>query len=111
MYASNEFSDQGFWNKMATAIGAANRRVLKQALMMYYALGEAETPAWAKATIVGALGYFIMPLDAVPDIIPVAGYSDDLAVLLAAAATVSAHITEAIERRAEAVLTAKFRKA
>jgi uncharacterized membrane protein YkvA (DUF1232 family) len=52
------------------------------------------TPVGAKSIIVGALGYFISPVDAIPDIIPVAGYTDDLGVLTMAFATVAMHVKD-----------------
>ena len=44
--------------------------------------------------IVGALGYFIIPLEAVPDMIPGAGYADDIGAIAAASATVVAHVSD-----------------
>ena len=60
---------------------------------------RAETPAWAKGVIYGALGYFIFPLDAIPDVVPVVGYADDLGVLTAALAMVAIHITPEIKEQ------------
>lgn len=68
-------------------------------MWLYFALQRDETPVWAKTTIVGALGYFISPIDAVPDVIPVVGYSDDLAVLVAAVATVASYIDAGVKRQ------------
>jgi len=67
------------------------------ALQLYYALKEPGMPLWAKTVIVGALGYFISPVGA----IPVVGYSDDLGVLLAAVVTVASCITDEIKAKAE----------
>ncbi|WP_211605080.1 YkvA family protein [Vreelandella arcis] len=47
---------------------------------------------WAKTTIYGALGYFISPVDAIPDLAPIVGYADDIGVLAGALAMVAAHI-------------------
>ena len=58
------------------------------------------TPAWAKSVIYGALAYFIVPLDAMPDIAPLLGFTDDLSVLAAALVTVALHIND--EARAQA---------
>lgn len=54
---------------------------MEPALKMYYAATDADTPTWAKTTIYGALGYFISPIDVIPGITPLVGYTDDVGVL------------------------------
>jgi len=61
---------------------------------MYFALLDARTPIWVKATVAAALAYFILPLDAVPDLLPIVGLSDDASVLAAALTAVATHITD-----------------
>ena len=68
---------------------------------MYYTWDDDEMPMSAKATIVGALGYFISPVDAVPDILPVVGYTDDLAILVGAITTVAGSIKKAHKEAAK----------
>ena len=67
---------------------------------MYFAVLDPKTPVWVKATAGAALAYFILPLDAIPDFIPILGFSDDAGVLAAALSAVSAHVTN--EHRARA---------
>lgn len=88
-----EYSEVAFWDKLKKYAKVAGEAVLEPALKMYYAGMDPATPAWARAVIIGALGYFISPLDAIPDLTPVVGFSDDLGVLAMAMATVAAHIT------------------
>ncbi|RNM19035.1 DUF1232 domain-containing protein, partial [Dickeya undicola] len=59
-----------------------------------------DTPIWAKTTIYASLAYFVLPIDAIPDAIPVVGYTDDLAVLATALATVSMYIDEKVKQLA-----------
>ena len=92
--SSTEFSDENFWNKLKKGFKAASNEVLEKALTLYYCFLDKDTPAWAKTTIIPALGYFISPVDVVPDYIPVAGYSDDLSVILGAMYVVASHIKE-----------------
>ena len=94
------FSESRFWDKVRKYARVAGRAVLEPALQMYYATLDAATPVWAKSVIYAALAYFVSPVDAVPDLLPVVGYTDDLGVLLAAAATVAAHITHKHSERA-----------
>ena len=91
---SKDYSDVSFWNKVRGFAIRAGREVIEKALILYYCLQDSDTPLWTKTVIIGALGYFISPLDAIPDIIPVAGYSDDLVVLALAMASAVAHIKE-----------------
>lgn len=104
----NEFSDEGFWSKAKKYARVAGESVLEPALKMYYAAQDPDTPAWARTTIYGALGYFITPIDAIPDISPFVGYSDDLGVLVAATAAIAAYIKQEHTDRAKAKLTEWF---
>ncbi|MFT4638304.1 MAG: uncharacterized membrane protein YkvA (DUF1232 family) [Verrucomicrobiales bacterium] len=89
---SPHYSDTSFWEKVTKYAKVAGEEVFKHGFTLYYCLQDDRTPTWAKTTIVGALGYLILPVDAIPDIIPVVGFSDDLGALAAASATVAAHI-------------------
>jgi uncharacterized membrane protein YkvA (DUF1232 family) len=71
-----------------------------ETVAMYFCLLDSRTPIWVKATVAAALAYFILPLDAVPDLLPVVGLSDDASVIAAALTTVAAHIND--EHRAKA---------
>ena len=92
VHRAPEFAEKSFWDKMASAVGKAGREVLEVALTLYYALEDDDTPAWARATIIGALIYFISPIDAVPDFVPVVGYGDDLLVMTGAVTAVAVHV-------------------
>jgi len=98
---SKEFSEEKFWDKVKKYAMKAGKKVILKALTMYYTMQDKDTPIWAKGVIVGALGYFICPLDAIPDITPVVGYSDDLGVLAAAMATVAMYIKPEHRQKAE----------
>lgn len=89
---SNEFTDKSFWKKVADGAKAAGREIIEKALTMYYAAMDRDTPVWAKTVLIGALGYFICPVDAIPDAIPVAGYTDDAGAIAAALSIVAVHI-------------------
>jgi uncharacterized membrane protein YkvA (DUF1232 family) len=86
----------------------AGKEVVERALQLYYAAQEPSTPAWAKTVIYGALGYFIFPLDAIPDLTPVVGYADDLGVLAAAVATVALYINAKVKQKAKQKLSEWF---
>lgn len=103
-----EFSEDGFWEKAKKYAKIAGEAVLEPAVKLYYTAQDKNTPIWAKTTIYGALGYFISPIDAIPDIVPLVGYSDDLGVLIAAVAAVGAHTTKEHTIKAKEVLKQWF---
>lgn len=103
-----DYSDNSFWTKVKTYAKSAGETALEPALKMYYAAIDADTPVWAKTTIYGALGYFISPVDAIPDITPVVGYTDDIGVLCAALAATASHIKEEHVAKAKATLKQWF---
>jgi uncharacterized membrane protein YkvA (DUF1232 family) len=61
-------------------------------LAAYYCAFDHQTPAHVKAALVGAIGYFVLPFDAISDMLPVIGFADDAAVLAATVNLVNAHI-------------------
>ncbi len=105
---ARHYSHAGFWSKLAKQAVTAGRAACHKALCLYYASLSPDTPTWAKATIAGALGYFILPIDSIPDIIPVLGYTDDLTALAFATATVAAHITPEHVEKADDTLARWF---
>ena len=94
------YTDKGFWRKLQRYARLAGREVVEKALLLYYAMQEEKAPAWAKATIAGALGYFIVPTDAIIDLTPAVGYADDLGVLALAVAAVATYINDDVRRKA-----------
>lgn len=80
------FSDHSFWRKIKRYAKKAGRDVIETALTLYYCAKDSDTPRWAKTAILSALGYFVFPIDAIPDVLVGVGYSDDISVLMAALA-------------------------
>lgn len=79
-----------FWPKMKQVM----RKVpfARDAAAAYYCAIDSKTPLRARGVLLAALGYFIMPIDVVPDVFAVIGFTDDIAVLTAALAMIRAHI-------------------
>jgi len=94
------FTETSFWEKVRNAALAAGRELIEKALWLYYAVIDHDTPPRAKLIIAGALGYFISPIDLIPDFIPFVGYTDDLAVLVGAIMTVASNIKEEHKEKA-----------
>lgn len=89
---SKHYEETSFWTKARTFARSAGRKVVGPALVLYHALQDSDTPAWARSVIVGTLGYFILPSDAIPDFLPGAGLTDDLGALTVALGIVAAYI-------------------
>ena len=85
------FTEARFWQKLASYAQQSGRDVVEVALKLFYAWQDPDTPKSAKAVIVGALVYFIVPTDAVFDLLP-GGYVDDWGALVGALWTVASHI-------------------
>lgn len=82
-----------FWRKLAPMV--ARIPFAEDLLAAYYCAFDRDTPTHVKVALFGALAYFVLPTDTVPDILPVIGYGDDAAVLAAALKLVSDAMTPA----------------
>lgn len=106
--ASKHYSDEKFWKKLMRFPKRAGVSVVYVVLLLYYTLQKPEIPAKTKAVIIGALGYFIVPLDLIPDLAAGVGYTDDLSVLLLALLQIAVHIDEEMKNKAKKKLAEWF---
>jgi uncharacterized membrane protein YkvA (DUF1232 family) len=92
----------GFWPK----IGRVASRIpfAGQVVSVYYAARDPETPMAAKGIMLGALAYFVMPIDAIPDVLAGIGFTDDAAVITAVIATLGANVRKRHREAAEKAL-------
>lgn len=104
------YSEPNFWEKVKIFALKAGAGLVYNALKLHFTLKKKETPAWAKSVIYGALGYFILPVDLVPDLMPGVGFMDDSAALAAALLTVAMHVTPDVKADAKAKLADWFGK-
>lgn len=94
--------ESGFWAKVRKTLGRVP--FLEEAVAAYYCAVDRDTPLQVKAIIMGALAYFVIPADMIPDFIAALGYTDDAAVFYAALRTISPHIKDRHRERARRVL-------
>jgi uncharacterized membrane protein YkvA (DUF1232 family) len=80
-----------FWRKLGRV--AARLPFAADLLAAYYCAFDRDTPVKVKAMLLGAIAYFVLPTDVIPDMMPVIGFTDDAAVLAAALKLVADHIT------------------
>lgn len=94
------FNVDELWRKVAKVAKAAGLKAIYAVLLLYYVSVDPGTPWKAKMIIYGALGYFILPVDFLPDTLPIVGFTDDMAALTAALKAVWEYITPNIHERA-----------
>jgi len=79
-----------FWAKIKKVV--SKLPFAEDLLSAYYCAFDRQTPRLVQATLLGALAYFILPFDIIPDMLPVLGFTDDAAILATAIKLVSSHI-------------------
>jgi len=102
------YSEKSLWRKIKKFSKAAGNKVIYAVLLLYYAMIDKGVSLKTKVFIAASLGYFIMPADAIFDLTPLIGYSDDLGVLLFALKQISSVITIEVKESARNKITEWF---
>jgi uncharacterized membrane protein YkvA (DUF1232 family) len=89
---------QGFWQKARSTMGKVP--FTEEAVAAFHCATDSATPLRIRVILFGALAYFILPFDAIPDILLGLGYTDDAAIMIAAFTAARMHITEAHRAKA-----------
>lgn len=105
-----DYSEESFFEKILGYAKAIGANLIYKALQLYFVLQKPGVPATEKAIIIAALGYLISPLDFLPDIVPVVGYSDDAVAVGLAIVKASMYIDEEVNRQAKQKLDDIFGK-
>lgn len=95
-----KFSENKLWRKIGRYARQIGIKAVYSALLLFYAYRREDTPKWAKNIILGVLGYLLSPIDAIPDLSPILGYTDDLGVLGFGLVTIAAYINEEVRAKA-----------
>ena len=93
---------KGFWPKIRRT--AARIPFARQVISVWYSARDPETPMAAKGIMLGGLAYFVLPIDAIPDVFAGIGFTDDAAVIAALIATLGTHIKRHHKDQADAAL-------
>ena len=99
-YAKN-YSEDSLWDKVRNNVSSIGISLIYKAFQLYYVAQSDTCPTKVKAGIIAALGYLISPIDLIPDLMPVVGYSDDAAAIAFALAAAQAYITTEIKKKAK----------
>jgi len=99
---TKKFSEINLFKKIGQVAKNAGIIVIYPALVLYYLFKDKNVPATSKTIIITALAYFIFPADAIPDVTPVIGYSDDLGVLYVTVSQLMKYITADILEKVKA---------
>lgn len=104
------YNDSSFLDKVTKYGKLIGITALYKAVQLWFVLQKPDVPARTKAVIMGALGYLIAPLDFLPDLLPVLGYTDDIVAITFALIKVQGYIDEEVERKSKKLLTKIFGK-
>ena len=104
----NHYSESGLLGKLSKVAKKAGQKIVYAVMLLYYVIQSPEISKGDKATIIGALGYFILPLDLLPDFIPLVGFTDDLSAILLALRAVWKNITPDVKAKASAKVSGIF---
>ncbi len=96
------YDEKKFGAKLPKVARKAGSKLVYAVLLLYYVLKSPDVSKADKTKVYGALGYFLLPLDILPDFIPLAGYTDDLTAVIWAVHVVWKNITPEIKARAAA---------
>ena len=102
------YNDSSFLDKVTKYGKLIGITALYKAVQLWFVLQKPDVPAETKAVIMGALGYLIAPLDFLPDLLPVLGYTDDMVAITFALIKVQGYIDEEVERKSKKLLTKIF---
>ncbi|MBR0261740.1 MAG: DUF1232 domain-containing protein [Selenomonadaceae bacterium] len=106
-YGKN-YSEDGLWDKITGTAKKAGSNLIYEVLQLFYVAKNPNVPMKIRAAMVAPLGYFISPVDLIPDLTPVVGYTDDAAVIAMAIAFAHAYIDDETRQNAKEKLVAFF---
>lgn len=105
---SDKYSEKGLFDKITGVVKKVGIGLLYKALQLFYVAQNPKCPMKIKAAIFATLGYFISPLDVIPDITPVLGFTDDAGMIAVALVMAQMYIDDNIKQQAKDKLKSLF---
>ena len=106
----SSYSEDGLWDKISNNIKKAGAGLIYKVMQLFYVAKNPNVPMKIRAAMIAPLGYFISPVDLIPDLAPVVGYTDDAAVIAAAIAFAHMYIDDDVRQQAKNQLCRFFGK-
>jgi len=100
--ASEPPEEERFWKKLKRVLSRVP--FAEDLVAAYYCAIDPETPGYVRAVLLGAVAYFVLPIDMIPDVLAGLGFTDDASVIAAAVAAVGRHLQPQHRRRAKLAL-------
>lgn len=98
---ARHYNENSLFRKIRRYASIAGSKLIYPVLILYYVMIDSGTSIVNKMSIAAALGYFIFPLDALPDLTPVIGYGDDFAIIVFTLSRISSSVTDEITQKAK----------
>lgn len=105
----NHYSENKLFLKLKKYATKAGAKVVYAILILFYVMKKPEISMKEKLIVIGALGYFIAPIDSIPDFIPLAGFTDDFGALMFALIKIARHIDDEVKEKAKNKLDSWFK--
>ncbi|MBK9733536.1 MAG: DUF1232 domain-containing protein [Saprospiraceae bacterium] len=105
----NVDSSKRVLNFISSKLKLMGTRLAYSTLLMYYAYKSEQTPAWAKRIILGSFAYLLSPLDSIPDLTPIFGFTDDLGVISFGLVSIACYIDATVRENAKTKLMSFFK--
>jgi len=94
------YTESTLWEKLRRTAKSAGMKVVYPALLLQYMMKSENVPLKTKLIISAALGYFILPIDFIPDFAPLIGFTDDVGVMLLILRQMATKVTPEIKKNA-----------
>lgn len=104
------FSENKLWKSLTKYTNRLGQKTIYSVLLLFYAFKRKDTPVWAKNIILGVLGYLITPIDFIPDLTPIIGYTDDVGVLGFGLVTIACFVNDEVKSQSRNQLGKWFDK-
>ncbi|NND06944.1 MAG: DUF1232 domain-containing protein [Saprospiraceae bacterium] len=97
-----------FLNLLKAIVRKASIKTIYVGLLLFHAYQRTETPLWAKRMVLGTLAYLLAPIDAIPDLSPFIGFTDDFGLLMFGLVSIAGYVNQDVRLSARTQLEKWF---